>query len=387
MKTKFFLAIFILIFGSASIFGQTKTGTLKIFSDLQGISVFLDENKQEVYREINGIPAGTHYLKVLDSNGSKLYGNIITILQDEVTTILVEGTATAVQPQQTVPDQPVGNPAAVTTGNTGKTGTLNIFSEFTGTVVYLNENRQGEDVKQINGVPAGNHYLKVLKDGVSVFAELVTVKEGQTTTVLVKNDGQVAEKILSSKVDEINEYNNNKLDVLLSMGSQTTTKGSSTLFPGYYSYWGYSNSVSTTVGTTDWKIIQGGVKEISERSYASIVGDEPLMQKIDLNIKKENKTSAIAALIAVPCIIVATCVLTDAIGDTPWMHKDNPVHPKWETPAGAASITIGTISYLVAMKKPYSGHYTTVDNAARGAQEYNKKLKSKLGLPADYDVK
>ncbi|HSO77851.1 MAG TPA: PEGA domain-containing protein, partial [Bacteroidales bacterium] len=342
---------------------------------------------QENYSEIKGITVGTHYLKVLGSDGSKLYGNIITIVQDEVTTILVEGTATTGKTQQNVPVQAVEKPAAGVAGTTGNTGTLNIFSEFTGTVVYLNENRQGEDLKQINGVPAGNHYLKVLKDGVSIFAELVTVKEGQTTTVLVKNDGQVAEKILSSKVNEINEYKNKKLEVLLSTGSQTTTQGASTLFPGYYSYWGYSNSVSTTVGTTDWKIIQGGVKEISERSYASIVGDQPLMQKIDLSIQKETKTSTIAALIALPCIIVATCVLTDAIGDKPWMHKDNPVHPKWETPAAAVSITVGTIAYLVAMKKPYAGHYTTVENAARGAQEYNKKLKSKLGLPEDYDVK
>lgn len=386
MKTKFFLAIFMLMLGSVSVCGQTKTGTLKIFSDLRGISVFLDENKQDSYAEIKGISVGTHYLKVLGSDGSKLYGNIITIVQDEVTTILVEGTAPAAQPQQTLTDKAVEKPATVTAGASG-TGTINIFSEFTGIVVYLNENRQGEDIKQINGVPAGNHYLKVLKDGVSIFAELVTVKEGQTTTVLVKNDGQVAEKILSSKVDEINEYKNKKLDVLLSMGSQTYTKGSSTLFPGYYSYWGYSNSVSTTVGTTDWKIIQGGVKEISEREYASVVQDQPLMQKIDLSIKKESKTTMIAALIALPCIAVATCVLTDFIGDTPWMHKTNPVHPKWETPAAAISITVGTISYLVAMKKPYSGHYTTVDNAAKGAQEYNKKLKSKLGLPEDYDVK
>ena len=129
----------------------------------------------------------------------------------------------------------------------------------------------------------------------------------------------------------------------------------------------------------------GGVKEISERNFASIVENKELSDKIDLQIKKENKTTGIAAAIAIPCVILATCLLTDFVGDKPWMHKDNPVHPKWETPAAAVSITVGTISYLVAMKKPYSGHYTTVENAAKDAQAYNRKLKQKLGLPEDYD--
>ena len=190
--------------------------------------------------------------------------------------------------------------------------------------------KQGEDIRQINGVPAGSHYLKVLKDGVSVFGEIVTITENNVTTVLVKNDGQVEEKILNTKVAEQENYKNNKLDVILSSGSQTVTKGSSTLFPGYYSYWGYSNSVSTTVGTTDWKIIQGGVKEISESNFASIVENKDLANKIDLQVKKESKRTGIAAAIAIPCIILATCILTDMVGSKPWMHKNDPEHPQWE---------------------------------------------------------
>lgn len=389
MKTKFLLlsALFLSLFVVA--FSQQKTGTLKIFSEQTGVTVFLDENKQENFQEITKIPVGTHYLRIMNSAGSKIYGQVVTIEQDKVTTILIEASKTDVQPQQNTVDKAVEKPLeiknAAQVNNKAGTGTLNIFSELTGIVVYLDENKQGEDIKQVNGVPVGSHYLKVLKDGVSVFGELINITDNGVTSVLVKNDGQVAEKMLSSKVAEQEEYKNNKLDVILSSGSQTVTKGSSTLFPGYYSYWGYSNSVSTTVGTTDWKIIQGGVKEISERNFASIVENKELSDKIDLQIKKENKTTGIAAAIAIPCVILATCLLTDFVGDKPWMHKDNPVHPKWETPAAAVSITVGTISYLVAMKKPYSGHYTTVENAAKDAQAYNRKLKQKLGLPEDYD--
>ena len=163
-----------------------------------------------------------------------------------------------------------------------KTGTLKIFSELTGIVVYLDENRQGENVQQINDIPVGSHYLKVLLGSVSVYGELIEIKEGTVTTVLIKNTGQVQEKILDSKTAEQETYTNSKLDIILSRGMSTTTKSYSNLFPGYYSYWGYSSSVSSSVETTDWKIIQGGVKEISESTFAGLTNNTNLQNAINL---------------------------------------------------------------------------------------------------------
>lgn len=378
--------VLLLFLTGVSLSGQTgNTGTLKIFTELQGITVYVDENPQTNYQEIKNLTTGTHYLRVM-SGDTKVYGQIVTIAKDQVTSVLIEQ-SNEVTPKQTVNQPVVQKPVdIVQPSNANKSGTLNIFSEITGITVYLNEIKQGDDIKTINSVPAGNHYLKAMKDGVSVFGELVTVNEGQTTTILIKNDGQVAEKILSSKVAEQDEFKNKKLDVILSRGMTTTTKGYSDIFPGYYSYWGFSNSVSTSVETNDWKIIQGGVKEISEREFASLVENKALTETIDLQIKQENKRTVIASLIALPCVIVATCVLTDMVGSKPWMHKDDPVHPNYETVAAAISIPVGTIAYLIAMKKPYSGHYTTVDNAAKDAQGYNRKLKEKLGLPENYST-
>jgi hypothetical protein len=37
--------------------------------------------------------------------------------------------------------------------------------------------------------------------------------------------------------------------------------------------------------------------------------------------------------------------------------------------------------------KKYPRHYYNVDEAAQDAQEHNRKLKEKLGLPESYDVK
>ena len=388
MKTKSLLFAVLFILSITNIFSQTPTGTLKVFSEIGGINIYLDENLiEDNTEEIKNIPVGSHYLKVL-KNSVSVYSDIVVIQANTVTSVLIKNIG---QPQEkAIDNNPVKEPSLISNPDqskpTGKTGTLNIFSELTGIVVYLDENKQGEDIKQVNNIPAGDHYLKVLKDGVSVFGEIIKIAENNVTTVLVKDSGQVAEKILSSKVAEQDNYKNNKLDVLLSRGMTTTTKGFNDIYPGYYSYWGFSKSVSTSTETTDWKIIRGGVKEISEREFASVVENKELAQKIDLQLSKESKTTTTAALIALPCVIVATLVLTDMVGSKPWMHKDNPEHPKYETVAAVISIPVGTIAYLIAMKKPYSGHYTTVDNAAKDAQAYNRRLKEKLGLPENYDT-
>lgn len=388
MKRRYLLFTALFFLSVTTLFSQNPTGTLNVFSEISGIKVYLDENLiGDNTEEIKNVPVGSHYLKA-QKDGVSVYSDIVIIQANTVTSVLIKNIGQS--QEKAIDSKPVAEPALFKNPDQsqqpGKTGTLNIFSELTGIVVYLDENKQGEDIKQVNNVPAGDHYLKVIKDGVSVFGEIIKITENNVTTVLVKNTGQVAEKILSSKVAEQDEFKNNKLDVILSRGMTTTTKGFNDIYPGYYSYWGFSKSVSTSTETTDWKIIRGGVKEISEREFASVVENKELAQKIDLQLSKESKTTTTAALIALPCIIVATCVLTDMVGSKPWMHKDNPVHPKYETVAAVISIPVGAIAYGIAMKKPYSGHYTTVDNAAKDAQAYNRRLKEKLGLPENYDT-
>jgi hypothetical protein len=70
----------------------------------------------------------------------------------------------------------------------------------------------------------------------------------------------------------------------------------------------------------------------------------------------------------------------------PFLHKVGTTPKNWEVVVLATGIVVCTISYAITMKKPYSGHYTTVDSAAKEAREYNRKLKNKLGLPESYDM-
>lgn len=382
-------SILLLLLISISLFSQTgNTGTLKIFTELQGITVFVDENPQTNYQEIKNLTTGTHYVRVM-SGDTKVYGQIVTIVKDQVTSVLIEQ-SNQVSPKQTV-TQPVGQkPVEVTQSqNNNKSGTLNIFSEISGISVYLNDIKQGDDIKTINGVPAGNHYLKAMKDGVSIFGELVTVNEGQTTTVLIKNNGQVAEKIMEGKVKEREEYNSSKIDVLFASKSITETKGSSTLFPGYYGYWGYSNSISATTAIPDFKIIKGGVQEVGDVYLAELVQNKAILDQNAKDNLRQKKMANTGAGIFLGSLVIGGTLLADMLVKKPFLHPVGTTAPNWEIATVSTCLVTGIISYgiVMASDKTHPAHYYSVQNAAKDAQDYNKKLKEKLGLPESYDVK
>jgi len=380
--------MFVLL-GMSSLNAQTASGTLKVFSE-EPLIVYVDEVQYPSYDAIS-LPPGTHYLKALNRNEAKVYGNIVNIVKGEVTTVLVEASGAAAQP------------AAATTGQPGAassakgTGTLNIFSEFTGTSVYLNENKQGDDIKVINSVPAGNHYLKIMKEGVSIFGELVTVNAGQTTTVLVKNDGQAAEKILESKTKEREEFNSKKLDVIYSSNSVSTTSGTSTLFPGYYGYYGFSNSTTNTEQIADFKIIKGGVQEINDVSLAKLVNNQSVINYYNADIASWQKAQNTGIAIGLGALVPYFVVLIDMGLKKPFLHE-NPTGesinfsavPAWEW---TTLIVSGLVAYAgvkmmdTPQHKYVKRHYYKVDAAAKDAAAYNKKLKEDLGLPENYGVK
>lgn len=378
MKTKSILSILVLAFFSLTVFAQ-NTGTLKIFSE-EAVIVYVDQVQQPSYDAI-ALSVGTHYVKVLNKNEERIYNEIVTIVANQVTSVLIEADKAAAA----AGNQPANNQAS----NPKGTGSVNIFSEFTGTSVYLNENKQGTDIKTINAVPAGNHYLKIMKDGVSIFAELITVTAGQTTTVLVKNDGQVAEKIMEGKVKEREEYQAKKIDVLFTTNAVSSTAGSSTFFPGYYGYYGYSKSVTNTEQVSDFKIIQGGVKEIGDMGLANAINNTAIINRYTQINKSVAKQTSIGAITFLGSLLIGIPLLVDMVGEKHFLHKDTPTHPKWETGVLTGAIVTGTISYALVMTadKNLPRHYYRVDEAATDAKKHNDKLKEKLGLPESYDVK
>jgi len=277
------------------------------------------------------------------------------------------------------------------------TGTLKIFSELTGTKVFIDEKMQGDNITQVNDVPIGSHYVKVLYDNVIVYGEVLEIKQGAVTTILVKNSGQVQEKLLNSKVAEQQEYKKNKLDIILSRGSETTTKGYSTLFPGYYGYWGSSGSTSSTVETTDWKIIQGGMKEISESTFASLTNNTNLQNAIAKEWKRYNNVVGTTAIIGLVTLIPSVLIFVDMVDDKPtsFLFENNAAKTGMTSKGSDAQVGwfVGCalpcfFSFAICMKYPEpKGHRISVENAANESQRYNKQLKLKLGLPDYFDTK
>jgi len=382
MKTVsvFFAFMFLSV---AAAFSQ-NAGTLKIFSE-EPVVVFVDEVQYPTYDAISLTP-GTHYVKALNKEGAKIYSNIVTITAGEVTSVLIDASGSLNQSPTPASGQATGQE---TSSLPKGTGTLNIFSEFTGITVFIDDKKQGDDVRVINAIPAGNHYLKIIKDGVSIFGELITINSGQTTTILVKNDGQVADKIMESKSKEREEYQTKKVDVIFATNSVSTTQGASTLFPGFYGYYGYSSSVTNTSQISDFKIIQGGVKEIGDIGLANLAENQAILNSYARINSSVTKQTNIGAGIFLGSLLIGLPVLIDMLVDKPFLHPDGTTAPDWEIGVAAGAIVTGTISYAMVMSadKKYPRHYYRVDDAAKDAQAFNRKLKDQLGLPESYDVK
>lgn len=269
-----------------------------------------------------------------------------------------------------------------------KTGTLKIFSELTGISVYVDEVKQTTDPTALI-VPIGSHYLKVLYQSTSVYGEIIEIKENVTTTVLIKNTGQVQEKVMETKTPEREEYQNNKVEVLLSSNEVSTTTGKSSMYPGYYGYYGYSKSNTVTTQVSDFKIIQGGVKEISEISLATLAGNQSILQRNAQDNAKSYKLGSIGGGLFLGSFLIGGTILADMLVKKPFLHEVGTDASNFEIGAFITCLFTGMASFVLinASNNYNTEHYYSPDVANKDAQDYNKKLKVKLGLPESYDVK
>ena len=271
-----------------------------------------------------------------------------------------------------------------------KTVPVKIFSEIKGIEIFIDDKSQGTDISQIDNVEVGSHYLKAVKDGVTIYSQLVNVPADAATTVLIQDTGQVKQKIIESKYKEQQEYKSKKLDILLTKNMNTTGTSYtySNYFPGYYSIFAPSwttNSSSVATETTDWKIVQGGVQEISEATFASLTGDTGLQSRIDKASKDWSDRGTLGAIIGLTGLIVcgagiyAACVAP--------VGKSTSDDSTLILPVSAAVVgLLATIAgYAMCSTPPPGGHFINPQDAAKDAYNYNQKLKTTLGLPADFE--
>jgi hypothetical protein len=273
-------------------------------------------------------------------------------------------------------------------------GTIKIFSELKDINVYLDEILKGTDIITIDSVTIGSHYLKVVKDNVIVFGELITVNEKTVTTILVKDSEQVQNKLkneklkkekefLESNPDAIKQYNEQHLDILVNIRyvTETNTATQSKYYPGYYSYSGKteSNTVSEKKAYTNWFITQG-TKQISHNTFAQIIGEQ---QKID-NILAQNKIikrkrvtrTAFGVPIFISGLVSGGYFLAALISSSPWL-----------LPATGYFGGFVTGLMLIVDKPQYDTVSYSSDEAKEKIYIYNQNLKKELELPANYEPK
>jgi hypothetical protein len=269
------------------------------------------------------------------------------------------------------------------------TGTLKIFSEIKGIKVYVDEELKGTDVIEVKDLTPGAHYVKIMKDNDSLYSELVTVAAGVTSAILVKSSAAPAPSKppleVQQAVDKLytqgQTYKQEKLDILMSKTTQTVGSATTTYnnFPGYFSWFDYSttNLSSTQYEVTDWKIIQGGVQEISDRQLAELAGDKATIARMDKDWEDYNGLMGWGAFWGV------TGLLMVVVGGAMAFQEGANVE------TGAVIFAVGFVPLIAGLgivgKNPPSGHYVSPKAAAKQAFDYNQALKTKLGLPASYE--
>jgi hypothetical protein len=296
-------------------------------------------------------------------------------------------------------------------------GNIKIYSELKGVYVYIDEIFKGADVTSIDSVTSGNHYLKVLKEDVIAFGELISVKSNETTAILVKDSKEIQDKLLSKKFKEQEMYRSKKLDVLLDTKYVTETSGNtqinentkSVYFPGYFSVLGGSkttgnvstNSTTVTKTETSWFITKGNQK-ISQDEFAQLTNNSDYFDKANQNKKVLEKYEQIKAQKPKWKIDATSLIIGAVFAGGGLLLYDPKVNPFDNNAPEGKVITnviggslglVGSVAFLVGLfhhQRPYNPMPVfispiTMDDAIRDSKEYNRKLKIELGLPETYE--
>ncbi len=275
-----------------------------------------------------------------------------------------------------------------------QTGTIKIYSEFPNVDIYLDETLIGKDINTIDSVAPGTHYLKGVYGKATIYGELLKVNPEEVTTVLIKDTKEVREKIIQSYYKEIQQYLDNKLDVMLSSKYVTQTSGvtSSMYFPGYYVVTGtsYSYSSSTTKQVLDWFVVKGGKTKVSDWELARLAGDEDITKRIESEMRKidewnhrlwkrQERGVTIGAVATITGLVALSDVL---IAD--WLPDEI------SATILALSAIIAPIGFATANsghERNYPDHFITIEEAKVLVERFNSRIKKSIGIPDIIDIK
>lgn len=297
-------------------------------------------------------------------------------------------------------------------------GSVKIFSELKSVNIYLDEVLKGIDLIKLDSISTGSHYLKVVKDDVIVFGELITVKENEALTILIKDSKDIQDKLLARKYKEQELYRSKKLDVLQDTKLVTETTGNTEItektkslyFPGYFSVLGGSNttgkantnSTTTTRSETSWFIIKGN-QRIDHDEFALLTNYEAYSNSqkeyqnklsyynAHLKDRPKWKVDWSTTLIGLAFSSAGVLLYDRKVN---MFAEDAPVGKVMLNALCGSSALVGSIALISGFfhhqstpnPRPYFYSPISMDDAIREAKEYNRKLKIELGLPETFEL-
>jgi len=298
-----------------------------------------------------------------------------------------------------------------------QTGSLKVFSELKDIKIYLDEVYKGTDIILIEPLKASKYYLKITKNDVVVFGEIIEVSENEVATILVKDSKEIQDKLLAKKQKEQDIYKSKKLDVLLDVKyitettekTQTTSKTNSLFFPGYYSVVGASNTkqdaetktTSVTKSVTEWFIVEGN-RKITHLEFANLTNHKGLLDDYNIHLqrvknakvvnKRKARNSRITMFVIGSLMGAGGVAMIDPQTD---FSLDGQVGKQMLFISGSVFAIMGTVMTLVSIFTPTHKYDTfglphfvsklSLDDAIQYARQYNRDLKAELGLPEDFE--
>ncbi len=381
--------------------------------------IIIKRSGDEIKTKVTEIGLETIKYKMFDNKNGPTY----TILKSDIFMIKYEnGSKDVFNKGEANPDktnqngsnqQSTDNDNHGVSTNANAKSSIQIFSEFSGVTVYLDDVNKGNDIKTIDSVLVGSHFLKLTKDSVTIYGELIAVNANTPTIILVKDSKQIQDKLLASKYKEQQKYKAMKLDILLSTqyvtqtSTETNKNTNSLFFPDYYSVLGMSNSKTNTNTTAvtyaikEWfATTNEGRTQITEFEFATLVQNQYVLNRyqqeqdqIDRQNKKNKRKSNVAGAIGMTLFIPG--FICGVIGGINYAFKPEKRFIKDSDVSlglvlgGIGAALIGAVIVGVDTGGTRSHneklHFFSLEDAIAEANKYNQKLKEELGLPLNYE--
>lgn len=282
---------------------------------------------------------------------------------------------------------------------------LKIYSEVKGASIYIDDQLKGTDAVDITDIKPGTYYVKAMLGDNMIFSRVVTVTEGLSNTVLIKQQAQsappqqvqsapqqqvptvpqvqsaprvqqlpAARPITDALIAQKTEYRSKRISVIVKQLKTQQSRGmmitNETFMNTDIAAFGSQHTLTENI--EDWWIVTGDGTKLNENDFLTLVGDTAGLK--GLNDEKNSEFwwelgglggLAVGGAVAISGATASTFDVGAFAGGLVTM------------------LCGGTIAIVVAseMNQPHiSPNY-----AANKAYEYNLKLKQRLGLPENYE--